>query len=128
MSSNAPGGPIPEALRRYVLTSVPSVPFVEAMLVFRGEPQSTFSIDDVARRLYIRGQQAAEILDQLRDARILERVENGHRYAPPPELAPTLDQLAEFYRSNLVEVTALIHSHTGRVAQQFADAFKLRRD
>ena len=28
--------PIPEELRRFILTSVPSVPFVEALLVFRG--------------------------------------------------------------------------------------------
>ena len=39
-----------------------------------------------------------------------------------------VEQLATSYRSNLVEVTALIHSRTGRMAQQFADAFKLRKE
>ena len=44
------------------------------------------------------------------------------------QLAGILEMLAEFYRSHLVEVTDLIHNRAGRKAQQFADAFKLRRD
>ena len=39
-----------------------------------------------------------------------------------------IERLAHFYRTQLVDVTDLIHSKTGRMAQQFADAFKLRRD
>ena len=30
-----PREPIPEDLRRFILTSIPSVPFVEAMLIYR---------------------------------------------------------------------------------------------
>ena len=39
-----------------------------------------------------------------------------------------LDMLADYYRSHLVAVTDIIHSKTARKAQQFADAFKLRKD
>ena len=39
-----------------------------------------------------------------------------------------IDQLAEIYAKNLVEVTNLIHSKIGKRAQQFADAFKWRKD
>ena len=52
----------------------------------------------------------------------------AHRYLPEPQLAAMLDQLAACYRSHLVEVTDLIHSKTGRLAQQFADAFKWKKD
>ena len=125
---------VPEDLRRFILTSVPSVPFVEALLIFRdaavpagGAP---VTIEALARRLYVGERQAAEILEQLRVARFVETLPEGtgHRYAPEPDLAPLLDQLAAAYRTHLVEVTALIHSRTGRMAQQFADAFKLRKD
>jgi len=126
--------PISEELRRFILTSVPSVPFVEALLIFReaaalagGTP---VTIEALARRLYVSERQAAEILEQLRTARLVEPLPEGagHRYAPDPDLAPVLDSLAIAYRTRLVEITALIHSRTGRMAQQFADAFKLRKD
>lgn len=128
MTQGSPHSPIPERLRRYVLTSVPSVAFVETMLVFRAEPHTVLSIDDVARRLYISEQGAALILEQLRAGLIIERAGGGHRYSPPSDLAAMLDELAIYYRTHLVEITALIHAHTGRAAQQFADAFKLRKD
>ena len=128
MATNRSKMDVPERLRRYILTSVPSVPFVEAMLIFRAKPAMPHTIDDVARNLYIGGQQAAQILEQLRAAHIIEPVDGGHRYSPPPDLVPVLDELAAYYGSNLVEVTSLIHTHVGRMAQQFADAFKLRKD
>ena len=125
-----PREPIPEDLRRFILTSVPSVPFVEALLIFREAQGTPVTIDLLARRLYMGERNAAEIVGQLRNSRLIEPVEGagGHRYAPVPELADMIEQLAHFYRTQLVDVTDLIHSKTGRMAQQFADAFKLRRD
>ena len=95
-----PREPIPEELRRFLLTSVPSVPFVEALLLLRearGEPVET---TQVARRLSL----------------------------PEHAAVTVLEQLASYYRSHLVEITDVIHSRTGRKAQKFADAFKWRKD
>lgn len=123
--------PIPEDLRRFLLTSVPSVPFVEALLLLRegrGEPLETAHI---ARRLYMPEHGASVVLEQLAAAGIVERVVQGpsaYRFAPHPELAAMVEHLADYYRSHLVEVTAIIHSRTSRKAHQFADAFKLRKD
>ena len=121
--------PIPEELRRFILTSVPSVPFVEALLIFRDAPEA-LSIDTVARRLYMSEKAAAAVVAQLRDARMIEPdpAGGGSRFAPAQELAALVELLAMHYRTQLVDVTDLIHSKTGRMAQQFADAFKLRKD
>lgn len=122
--------PIPEDLRRFILTSVPSVPFVEALLVFREARGDAVTLELVARRLYLNEKTAAEIVEQLRIVRVIEPVEGvgGHRFAPAPELGVIVELLAKFYRSHLLDVTNLIHSKTRRMAQQFADAFKLRKD
>jgi hypothetical protein len=122
--------PLPDELRRFVLRSVPSVPFVEGFLIYRELAGAPLAIDTLAHRLYLPERDAAQIVEELRAARIVEPVpqSGGHRYAPDPELVPVLDLLAHYYRARLVEVTALIHSRTGRMAQQFADAFKLRKD
>ena len=120
---------IPEELRRFILTSVPSVPFVEALLLFRETPASPLPVERVASRLYIGPKQAAEIVGQLAAAGAIEASgDAGHRYAPSAELAPMLELLATHYRANLVEVSALIHSRTSRVAHQFADAFRIRKE
>jgi hypothetical protein len=121
---------VPEDLRRFILTSVPSVPFIEALLIFRDAGGAAISLDLLARRLYVGELQAAEVVAALRAARIVDQLPDGtgHRYAPDAAILPMLDELARLYRSHLVEVTALIHSRTGRMAQQFADAFKLRKD
>ena len=79
---------IPEDLRRFVLTSIPSVPFLEALLLMRADPDRAWRRDTLARRLYVREKTAED----------------------------------------LVEVTHLIHSSLDRKAQQFADAFKWRKD
>jgi hypothetical protein len=121
---------IPEDVRRFILTSVISVPFVEALLVFRDAAGAPVTIELLAQRLYIGERQAADILEQLRAARIVEALPEGagHRYAPAPDLAEMIEKLVSFYRSHLLEVTKLIHSRTSRMAHQFADAFRLRKE
>jgi DNA-binding IclR family transcriptional regulator len=126
-----PSEPIPESLRRFVLTSVPSVPWVEALLLFRNANGVPLDTGHVARNLYIAEPAAAEVLAQLAAARVVVRDEDTgrYRYAPgTPELAERLDTLASHYSSHLVELTDLIHSNRARSAHQFADAFKVRKD
>jgi hypothetical protein len=121
---------LPDDIRRFVLTSVPSVPFVEALLLFRGSDEA-IDIGHVSSRLYISEQAASQVVAQLRETGIVEPAANGtaYRYAPRnDELGSLLDRLATFYATHLIEVTQLIHSRTERAARQFADAFKLRKE
>jgi hypothetical protein len=123
--------PIPEEIRRFILTAIPSVPFLEALLVYREARGEALAPSNVGRRLYIPERATAEVIEQLVASRFIEPAGDpavGHRFAPEPELAARIEQLAAYYRSHLVDVTALIHSKTGRIAQQFADAFKLRKE
>ena len=124
--------PIPEDLRRFILTSVPSVPYVEALLIYRDAHGAAVETDALARRLYVSAKAAIEIATQLLEAGVVSTADApspAYRFAPQTrELAGILDVLADYYRSHLVEVSDLIHSRTARKAQQFADAFKLRKD
>ena len=42
---------LPVDVRRFVLTSIPSVPYLEALLLLRAEPQHAWTAGDLARRL-----------------------------------------------------------------------------
>jgi hypothetical protein len=123
---------IPGDVRRFVLTSVPSVPYLEAILLLRTDRQAAWDGQHVARRLYVPGVQADAILQALVDAGIAKPVRQhlpSVRYGPATiELAAMLDQLADVYAANLVGVTDLIHSRVDKRAQQFADAFRWRKD
>ena len=122
---------IPEDLRRFVLTSIPSVPFLEALLLMRADPDRAWRRDTLARRLYVREKTAEDLLADLCTARIAVPCQDAeaYRYAPADAgLRERIDRLADLYATHLVEVTHLIHSSLDRKAQQFADAFKWRKD
>jgi hypothetical protein len=122
---------IPEDLRRFVLTSIPSVPFLEALLLMRADPDHAWRRDTLARRLYVREKTAEDLLADLCKARIAVPCQDAasFRYAPADTgMRERIDRLADMYATHLVEVTHLIHSSLDRKAQQFADAFKWRKD
>ena len=124
---------IPEDLRRFVLTSIPSVPFLEALLLMRADPAQAWRRETLARRLYVREKTAEGLLADLCTAGIAVYCDDagadGYRYAPADTgLRERIDRLADVYATHLVEVTHLIHSSLDRKAQQFADAFKWRKD
>jgi Mn-dependent DtxR family transcriptional regulator len=123
---------IPEDIRRFILTSVPSVPYLEAILLLRSEPDVAWDVRRLAARLYVAERQAAEVLAALAAAGIARTEDHGDtalfRYAPVAAvLRERLDALAQAYSASLVEVTDLIHTRADKRAQQFADAFRLRK-
>lgn len=115
-------------LRRFILTSIPSVPYLEAVLLLRAEPDSSWDAGQLARRLYVPERNAVELIALLRESGVTAGEGGTVRYAPGPELADLLDQLAHAYAADLVTVSSLIHSRMDRRARQFADAFRFRKD
>ena len=121
--------PIPPAIRRFVLTSIASVPHLEALLLLRAASPESWPTAKVAERLYIGEAAAHALLHELCDAGMLAAQAGLFSYRPANEaLGQTIDQLAELYARNLVAITHLIHSRIDRQAQQFADAFRWRKD
>ena len=121
-------GEVPADVRRFILTSIPSVPYLEAVLLLRGEPAHAWGTDMLARRLYVPKRTAAELLAQLAASGIATPGTADVRYAPNAELSGLLDRLAAAYAADLVAVTDLIHSRIDKRAQQFADAFRFRKE
>lgn len=122
---------IPDELRRFILTSVPSVPYIEAVLLLRREPAAAWTAASLAERLYVSEAHAAELLQSLREGGVVTQAEgapDSYHWGPAPPLAAMLEQVALAYSSDLVGVTDLIHSRLDRRAYQFSDAFRFRKD
>lgn len=120
--------PVPDEVRRFILTSIPSVPYLEALLLLRSQPAQSWEAAVVARRLYVAESHAVGLLQALREAGFAEVGEDRYRFSPTPGSLPGLiDALAQTYSANLREVTELIHSGVDKRALQFADAFRWTR-
>jgi hypothetical protein len=130
----APFEPMPptisDELRRFILTSIPSVPYLEALLLLRAEAAHPWDSYRVAGRLYVSEGQALDLLLAMQQAGIAARAPDGSfAFAPAtPELARLVDALATSYSQNLLGVTDLIHSRVEKRAQQFADAFRWKKE
>ena len=123
--------PIPEGVRRFVLTSIPTVPHLETLLLLWREPGDGWLAEDVARRLYVPVASAQSLLEDLCQADLLECGGEPRRYrarGEPPALQALFADLDQAYARQLRAVTALIHSHVDRKASRFADAFSLRKE
>jgi hypothetical protein len=123
---------LPDHVRRFLLTSVPSVPYLEAILLLRADRDTSWSAAGLAGRLYLPEPAAADLLQGLAGAgiaRVADAQPPVYTYQPVSvELAAMLDDVAKAYSDHLVKVTDVIHSRVDRRAQQFADAFRWRKD
>ena len=121
---------IPDEVRRFILTSIPSVPYLEALLLLRAEPARPWDAQRLAGRLYIGEGQALELLQAMLAAGVTARPDDtSFTYGPAHEgLRTLIDQLADSYARDLVGVTGLIHSRLDKRAQQFADAFRWKKE
>lgn len=122
--------PIPDDVQRFVLLTIPSVPYLEALLLMRSTPGRTWDAAQVAQRLYLSDKVGASLLSGLAAAGVADAEQSGqYRYRPQSEeLTELIDRLAIVYAKNLVGVSNLIHSKMSKKAQQFVDAFVLRKD
>lgn len=123
---------IPDDVKRFILTSIPSIPHLEALLLLRNNENLSWSSADVARRIYISEKAAHGLLQELLAAGFVsDSASEGqqYRYAPASdELREMIGRLGQSYSRNLVDVTELVHSKINKRAKQFADAFIWRKE
>lgn len=121
---------IPQEVRRFVLTSIPSVPHIEALILVHSSAPQRWTALELAQRLYVPAAVAQSVLSDLCQGGLLQCDEASMTYHFDQQANPLgqmIDQLTLLYRTHLVEITLLIHSKLDRKAQQFADAFNLRK-
>ena len=123
---------IPDDVRRFIQQCIPSVPFLEAVLLVRDNTGRGWSSAQLAQRLYLSEEAAATLLHGMQQAGIV-RADGApaapYHYGPStPELQHIVDRLAQVYASHLIDVSQLIHSKSHRKAQVFADAFIWKKE
>lgn len=124
--------PIPDDVSRFILLAIPSVPYLEAMLLLRRDPAQPWDFRQIARRLYLSEKAAQTLLAELHEGGVVvldDPEQLTYRYQPQSaELEQMIGRVAMFYAKDLIGVTNLIHSRAGKKAQLFADAFIWRKE
>jgi hypothetical protein len=123
---------IPDDVRVFLLQRIDSIAQLEALLLLRTNPGLTWEAEAPAKRLYISVQETAAILHHLQVNSFLVTVKDAsgvYQYQPAsPDLARMVDRVADLYARYLIPVTQLIHAKPLTRVQEFADAFKLKKD
>ncbi len=122
---------LPDDIRRFIL-ALPSVPYLETILVMRESSQQEWTSRDVAQRLFLNEEKIIVILKDLCNSGVCESLpakNNTFVYHPQSEdLAQLIARVAQYYARNLIEVTHMIHNNSNsQRIQQFADAFHWRK-
>lgn len=100
-------------MRRFVLSSVPSVPHLEALLLLHAAPVRSWGAGQLALRLYLSEGAAAEVLGDLHAAGLLthESAAPAFRFRPTnDDLHATVEHVAQAYADNLIGLSTLIHA------------------
>jgi len=124
---------LPAALVQFARSYLRSVEDLEVFILCIDHRDRWWDADGIARRLAITESRARRALDQLARINLLDiRISDAVRY----RFAPGSDVLNELavafaaaYRSNPAEAVKLIaRSSVGDSVQDFADAFRIKRD
>jgi hypothetical protein len=120
---------VPERARRLILAAIDSVAELEALLLLRETPTRRWSAEAASARLYVTPSVAEAALAALARRGFLAETDEGFAYEPvSAELADDVAILAQAYSTSLIDVTHLIHSKPSPSVQDFARAFRFRKD
>ncbi|MCU1287958.1 MAG: hypothetical protein JWN60_187 [Acidobacteria bacterium] len=122
---------VPDDVRQFIIDKIDSVAELEGLLLLSRNPETNWTLEALAQRLYTSQQQTEDVLSHLYSLGFVA-IEDGrtpvYRYhTSSPAMAQIVDRVAETYSKYLVPVTNLIHSKPQTKVQQFADAFNLRK-
>lgn len=122
--------PIPEALQQFITRYVASVERVEILCIFAANPAKTYTVPEVQRIIQSSERSIADCLDNFRlNGLLAEQTGGSYRLVPKTnELAQLISDLATAYRERRVAVIEVIYGRRADAIQDFADAFKLRKD
>jgi predicted ArsR family transcriptional regulator len=117
---------------RFVLEQIDSVPHLEALLLLFNSRPKAWSIDEMAKSLYVRNEAASKIFDNLLHRNLIAMSPNqsdGFFYSADDEAQnKLLNDVDAIYRKEVVRISSMIHSKASAGVRDFARAFRLKKD
>lgn len=122
-------GEIDPEVTRFVLEHLDSVSHLEALLLM-WQSGSTWTVGQLAARLYVSEAKARSILDDLRRRNFIA-ADSDNAFSFDRQWDPQsrmMMLLGDAHRKQLIQITTLIHSKGSASVREFARAFQLKKE
>jgi len=113
---------------QFILEEIDSVPHLEALLLFWKRRPHRWSVEEMARSLYISAEGTQAILQELKQRGMVTLEEGSYSYDPAFRHGNLMEEVDRTYRRELVRISRMIHSKASPAVREFARAFKLKKD
>jgi hypothetical protein len=113
---------------RFVREHIDTVPHLEALLLIWESAPKTWTADELSKRLYVDPETGRRIIGDLARRKLVAADGATVSYNAVHEFDSLLPELARTYRRQLVQITRFIHAKGSSAMQEFARAFKLKKD
>jgi len=114
---------------RFLQSTIPGVDAAELLLLFRGNPEATFSSEEAVRKLGpgVERKAAERYLERFEANGLLAREGDRYRYRADGSQAAHVETLAAAYHHRPVTLVRVIFALRDSSIQSFADAFRVRK-
>lgn len=124
---NVPFGEVDQ----FILEQIDTVPHLEALLlIWRGRPK-VWSVEEMARALYVPAELAGNILRELAFRGLINETGTSSReyqYVSSQTEDGLMELLDATYRRDLIRITRMIHSKAPSAIREFARAFRFTKE
>jgi hypothetical protein len=122
---------LPTDVLVFIEGQIDTVPHLEALLLLWESAPEPWGADEIAARIYVSPDSAAQILRDLARRNLASAVTEGARFAYDSAWdarGELMAKVAAAYRRNLIFVAELIHSKASAAVREFARAFEIKKD
>ncbi|HYG34462.1 MAG TPA: hypothetical protein VEC99_06735 [Clostridia bacterium] len=122
--------PTSQELDQFIARYIGSVEQLEILCLLSVNPAKPWSVSEVFRVIQSSEPSVQERLEEFQREGFLVRETDGlYRYAPKaPDLTRMVAELAKAYQERRVTIVEMIYRPRGNPLQDFADAFRLRKE
>ena len=116
---------------QFLLDQIDTVPHLEALLLLWNSRPKEWSVEDMAKALFLPAEAAKEILEDLVRQRLVAHISGSYesfRYESQPDKDQLIAAVDSTYRKELVRISRLIHSKPSAAVREFARAFRIKKD
>ena len=129
----APSEEIPSRAEvdRFILASIDSVPHLEALLLLWRNPSEQWTVDGVAKRLWIDREDTRSILNDLARNQFLSVIAGEpeeYTFRMDPGNDWILRGVADIYRQEMIRISTMIHAKPSSAVRAFARAFRFTKE
>ena len=121
----------PEDVLRFIADRIDTVPHLEALLLVWESKQVALGPEELAARIYVSADAAAQILKDLEQRKIVRTSRDTAQYVFDDSWDTTgelMARVAATYRRHLIRIATLIHAKASPSVREFARAFESKKE